>query len=175
MTFLSRLARRLKEVVAVADVRPKAFGSKPAESGQMAPVPAREEKPAPKPVVPENLPSGIKAANEVINTLPPVTHPAFDRAALKVSPSLATPYAADCAIVDARLARDNCAATSIGLDRPRHTFADFGIPVARTSGDGAVVGRVKGVLGSIAPIKIARAVIQRVAVFVTNNRAIRRG
>lgn len=48
MTFLSNFARRFKEIAAVADVRPK-------------------------PAVP--LPANIKAANEVINTLPPITHP----------------------------------------------------------------------------------------------------
>lgn len=45
------------------------------------PVPVREEKPAAKPVSPPVLPSGVKAANQAINALPPVTHPAFDKAA----------------------------------------------------------------------------------------------
>lgn len=45
------------------------------------PLPAREVSPPAAPVAKPVLPSGIKAANEAINALPPVTHPAFDRAA----------------------------------------------------------------------------------------------
>jgi putative chitinase len=55
MTFLSAFARRFKEIARNASVAP------------------------PKPAVP--LPPTVKAANEAINALPPVTHPAFDRAA----------------------------------------------------------------------------------------------
>ena len=159
MSLWSRI-KEIRQNLSVANVK------KPAKTSHDAGVMSK------KPPIVDTLPAGVKAANEAINALPPVTHPAFDRAALKVSPSLATSYAADRAIVDAGLARDNCAAASVGLDRPRHALADFGIPVARTSSDGAVFGGIKGILGSVAPIKIARAVVQRVAVFVTNNRTI---
>ena len=71
MTFLSTFARRFKEIAANVSV---------AKS-----VPVREEKPVSRPNGNPILPSGINAALDkpapVSNGLPPVTHPAFDKAA----------------------------------------------------------------------------------------------
>ena len=66
--MFSKLANRIREIAAVADVRPR---PKPAKIDPMAEVDAVLAQEPPRPVLPAN----IKAANEVINTLPPVTHP----------------------------------------------------------------------------------------------------
>ena len=73
---MRHLFSRLLEAGRNADIRPKAFGSKPAESGQMAAVPAREERPVMNPV----------KAPEVTERedLPPVTHPDRFPACLKI-------------------------------------------------------------------------------------------
>jgi GH24 family phage-related lysozyme (muramidase) len=60
MTFLSRFTDRFKRIARAADVRPY--------------VPRNPEAP---------LPPTIKAANEVINALPPITHPAPMRTSAK--------------------------------------------------------------------------------------------
>lgn len=62
--MFSKLANRLREIAAVADVRAK---PKPDPMAEVDAVLAQEP---PRPV----LPSNIKAANEVINALPPMTH-----------------------------------------------------------------------------------------------------
>ena len=66
--MFSKLSSRIREIAAVADVRPR---PKPAKPDPMAEVDAVLAQEPPRPVLPAN----IKAANEVINTLPPVTHP----------------------------------------------------------------------------------------------------
>ena len=76
--IFSRLANRLREIARVADVRPKPVRlekpaaisnvKKPAEILHDAPVMSK------KPPIVDTLPSGVKAANEAINALPPVTH-----------------------------------------------------------------------------------------------------
>lgn len=63
---------RLKEFAAVANVK------KPAKISHNAPVMSK------KPPIVDTLPSGIKAANEAINALPPVTHPDRFPACLKI-------------------------------------------------------------------------------------------
>lgn len=60
--MFSKLANRIREIAAVADVRAKPK------------LPAREEKPVMPVIKTPDLPSGVKAANEAINELPPVTH-----------------------------------------------------------------------------------------------------
>lgn len=62
---------RLREFAGSLDLGPR----------RVVQVPAREEKPVAAPSAAPILPSGVKAANEAINALPPVTHPAFDKAA----------------------------------------------------------------------------------------------
>ena len=57
MTFLSRFTDRFKRIARAADVRPY--------------------------VKPPALPPTVKAANEAINALPPVTHPAPMRTSAK--------------------------------------------------------------------------------------------
>lgn len=75
--MFSKLANRIREIAAVADVRPR---PKPAKIDPMAEVDAvlAQEPPRPAP------PTSIKAANEAINALPPVTHPDRFPACLKV-------------------------------------------------------------------------------------------
>lgn len=62
MTFISAFARRFKEIAAAADVRAK-------------PRVVYDPKMPPYEYQAVTLPDNIKAANEAINALPPVTHP----------------------------------------------------------------------------------------------------
>jgi predicted chitinase len=73
MNLMSNLTRRLREIAAVADVRPKP-APKP---DPMKAVDRALAKEPPRPIPP--LPAGIKAANEAINAMAPVTPSAFDK------------------------------------------------------------------------------------------------
>lgn len=69
-----RFLTRLREMAGSLDLGPRPARDK-ARVSPAAPIPV-----APAATIPP-LPANIKAANEAINALPPVTHPAFDKAA----------------------------------------------------------------------------------------------
>ncbi len=75
MTFLSNFTRRFKEIAAVANVRKPvpndSNGAKPGQNAKPDLAKAALDKPA---RTSNGLPPTIKAANEAINALPPVTH-----------------------------------------------------------------------------------------------------
>lgn len=66
--WLPNLTRRFKEIAANVSVAPHV--KKAAKTLHDAPVMSK------KPASVDTLPSGVKAANEAINALPPITHPA---------------------------------------------------------------------------------------------------